>query len=403
MNRRSFLKTSTLAGSGVLCMNNLSNSVQSQYDLVIKNGLVIDPSQNIHGIKDVAVTDGKVAAVEENIPASQAKETIDASGRIVAPGLIDLHVHAFWGVTVWGIEPDSTMLAKGSTTVVDAGSAGYYIFPGFKKYVIEKSVTKIYAFLNISAVGLISGKVQELEDMRHADVKLAVEMVNQNRDIIPGIKVRLGEYVVHENDIVALLLARQAAEELKLPLMVHIGNDVHSMDEMLPLLRPGDIVTHSFNGLKNGIVDEKGRILPVTYDARNRGIYFDVGHGGGSFHWWVADAVLQQGFLPSTISTDLHSFSVNGPVYDLPTTLTKFMILGMPLDKVIELTTIAPAKLLKKEQEMGSLRTGMPADVSILTLEEGDFTLVDSKKEQKKTNKKLCSWKTIKGGKVYQG
>jgi len=226
------------------------------YDLLIRGGTVIDTSQGLNDVRDVALSDGKVAAVEEGIPESLARETLDASDLIVTPGLLDLHVHVFWGATHYGIEPDTGNVEKGVTTAVDAGSAGAGTFPAFRRHVLERADTRLYALLNISAMGMISPKIGELEDLRWADVEAAVETGRANRDYVLGIKARLSVNLAGEQDVEVLKRAIEAAEALDRFVMIHVGNTKTPLDELAAMLRPGDVVTHSFHGRDHGVLDD---------------------------------------------------------------------------------------------------------------------------------------------------
>ena len=374
-----------------------------KYDLLIKKGHVIDPSQGINGVRDVALYRGQVAAVEEGIPESEAAHVIYASGLVVTPGLVDIHVHVFWGVSHYGVEPDRHCIARGVTSAADAGSAGAANFAGFRRYVLDKAATSMSAFLNISAMGMVVDKIGELEDMRWADVAMAVERGREHRDILVGIKVRLSEQIVGKSsDLEALRRAIDAASQLSLPVMVHIGRSPSPLEEILALLRPGDIVTHSFNGHRHGILDDGGRVIPGVREAVNRGVILDVGHGKGSFSFDVMEKALSQDLAPGSISSDIHIYNVNGPVFDLATTLSKFLHLGLPLDEVVRLGTQAPAKAIGIDHHAGSLKPGMDGDVSIFRLEEGQFTFEDSYGKRAVGRQRLMPVHTVRAGRIYQ-
>lgn len=370
------------------------------YDTLIKNGRVIDPSQNLDAVCDVALQGGRVAKIAPQIPDDQARNTLDASGLIVTPGLIDLHVHIHWGVSHYGIEPDLSCLAAGVTTAVDAGSAGGYTYPSLKRYIIDHSQTRLFAFLNIAYMGMIGDEVGELEDMRFINTKLALEL--GSREGILGIKARMdrvGPNIATE----PLKLAVQVGRELGKPTMVHIGREERMrapLSAILDVMQPGDIVTHMYHGWAGGIVGDNGRVRPEVWRARERGLLFDVGHGGGSFSYATAKAALAEGFLPDTISSDLHTYSVGGPVYDLPTTMSKFMHLGMSLNDVIARSTLAPAKIIGLADRIGTLQPGAEGDVTLLRLEEGIFPLADCHRQVEIASRRLVAAKTIKGGQL---
>ncbi|MGH9294755.1 MAG: amidohydrolase/deacetylase family metallohydrolase, partial [Acidimicrobiales bacterium] len=297
--------------------------------LAVRGGRVLDPGLGIHETADVEIADGFVTAIRPRHEAPSASaaeaERVDASRLIVTPGLVDLHTHLYEGVSHYGIDPDTNCLDRGVTTAVDAGSSGAQTFPGFLRYVIARSRTRVLAFLNIAVEGMISELVGELEDIRWASPSQAVSRAREHPGLIVGIKVRLGYQMVGENAAPAMRLAREAADELELPLMVHIIDMRPPVSWLLPHLVGGDVVTHSFHGNKGGILDEGGRLFPEVLAARERGVLFDVGHGTGSFSYGVARSALAQGFAPDTISSDLHAHNVNGPVYDQATTLSKLL------------------------------------------------------------------------------
>ena len=353
---------------------------------MIRNGTLVDPGQGIHGDKDVAVTGGRVAAVLDRGAEAIAKHTLDVRGLYVLPGLIDLHVHVFSGVTHYGIDVDPTCLARGVTTVLDAGSSGALTFPGFRKFVIDASQTRLYALLNISAMGMVSGQetvppLGELEDLRYVDVDSAVQMIERNRDRILGVKVRLSENLAADgkNELPALLRAREAAEAVRLPLMVHSPVSSIPTERILDELRPGDILTHCVHGHgAGGIMDDDLKVLPAVRKKVEQGLRLDVGHGRGSFTFRVARAALEQGVVPGTISSDLHTYNLQGPVFDLVTTMDKFLHMGMELSEVVRRVTSTPAEVLGMPEEIGTLKPGAFADIAVLEMQEGEFDLTDT-------------------------
>jgi dihydroorotase len=373
------------------------------YDILIKNGVVIDPSQGLHEKRDIAITKGKIESMEKDISSDKAREIIDASEHIVTPGLIDIHVHVYPGVSHYGIDADTHALAHGVTTVMDAGSSGADTFEGFRRYVVNVSDTRILAFLNISTMGMISPRVGELEDLRFADVEKAVEVIERNRDIIQGVKVRMSRSIVGDNGIQPLLLAKRAAEAVKMPIMVHVGNTPMPLADILGEMRRGDILTHCFHGSENGILDNQGNILDAVRKAVKKGVNLDVGHGRGSFSFNVAEKALAQGVSPQTISSDLHHYNVFGPVYNLATTVSKFLYLGLSLNEALSKVTLTPAKLLGIDEELGNLRKGSIADVSIFKLKKGNFSFLDTVGKTVVGNRLLKPAAVVKGGKVYSG
>ncbi len=373
------------------------------YDILIKNGVVIDPSQGLHEKRDIAITKGKIESMEKDISSDKAREIIDAAEHIVTPGLIDIHVHVYPGVSHYGIDADTHALAHGVTTVMDAGSSGADTFEGFRRYVVNVSDTRIVAFLNISTMGMISPRVGELEDLRFADVEKAVEVIERNRDIIQGVKVRMSRSIVGDNGIQPLLLAKRAAEAVKMPIMVHVGNTPMPLADILEEMRRGDILTHCFHGSENGILDNQGNILDAVSEAVKKGVNLDVGHGRGSFSFNVAEKALAQGVSPQTISSDLHHYNVFGPVYNLATTVSKFLYLGLSLNEALSKVTLTPAKLLGIDEELGNLRKGSIADVSIFKLKKGNFSFLDTVGKTVVGNRLLKPAAVVKGGKVYSG
>lgn len=385
------------------------------YDLLIKGGIVVDPSQGLHAVRDVALADGKVAAVAEGISDSLAAEVLDANGLVVTPGLIDLHVHAFWGGSHYGIEPDTTMLAKGVTTAVDAGSSGACTFRAFRRYVLERAEIRLYALLNISAMGMVCPRIGELEDIRWANVEDAVAEGRRNPQYVLGIKARLGRAQAAENDIEALKRAVEAAEALGGFVMIHIANTKSPLGTLTRMLRSGDVITHSFHGVEDGILAQSGEGLDALKEAQERGVVVDVGHGGGGFSFPAAEKALGHGLAPGNISSDLHISSVEGPVFDLLTTLSKFMYLGLSLDEVIRLSTATTAKVMGLQGKLGTLKVGAEGDVAILKLEEGRFIFRDRHSTKDKmgslrwehgvtveAKQRLSHVRTVKGGKIYR-
>ncbi len=375
------------------------------YDLLLKGGMLIDPAQSLHVARDVAFRAGVVAAVEPSIAADAAKVTLDCRELLVAPGMIDLHVHVFWGVSHYGIWPDTTCLAKGVTTAVDAGSAGADTFPGFRKLIIEPSATRLFAHLNISAQGMLNAEIGELMDIRWARVDRALATIEANRDIILGVKVRLtrNTLVGEAAGIRPLHLAREAADAAGLPIMVHPQDAwVDSIDDILAIMRQGDIMTHCFHAMPCGIFDERGIVRDSVRAAIDRGVIFDVGHGAGSFSWEMAERALAQGVQPTTISSDLHIYNVNGPVFDLATTVAKFLHLGMSLNDALAKVTSIPAEVIHLGGKIGTLAPGAWGDAVVFRHETGAFPLVDSNGAVRNGSQRLVPVSVVRGGQVYQ-
>ena len=401
MNRRQMIRVLTVGSMQVLTAGPraLAQTQGRKYELLLKGGRVIDPSQSFNARADVAIAGGRIAAIAPDIAAAEAERTVPVAGQIVTPGLVDLHTHGFAGVSHWGVDLDQHCLARGVTTAIDAGTSGSDSFDGFRRLVIDPSRTRVLAFLNISRIGLI-GQPGELVDTRMIDVPSALRVAKAHADVIVGIKVRCSESYSGPNDLEAVRAARSVADQIGKPLMIHVGNPYSPMEKILELTRPRDIVTHAFRrGGGGGVIGPDGRVSDYIRRASARGILFDVGHGGGSFSFAAAEAALKENFPPATISSDIHAYSALGPVFDLPTTMTKFLHLGLTLEKVVELATVAPARAIDKAGEMASLKPGSPADVAVFDLVKGDFSLVDSQGEIRKATQKLVPVLALRGGK----
>ena len=370
--------------------------VASRFDTVIAGGELVDPGGGNIGRFDIGIRDGKVAAVEPSIPASAADRVIDARGQVVTPGLVDLHTHVYWGATYWGIEADPIAARTGVTTWLDVGSAGGYSFPGFREWIVNGNTAKVYALLNLSSIGLIA-PTWELTNPDYWDVDLAARVVEENRDVILGIKARIDCNTTRGVGIAPLEKARDLADRVGLPLMTHIGNGPPTIAEVAAWLRPGDILTHCFTGNDMAIADEQGNIRPEIAQLQRDGLILDIGHGAGSFGYRVAESMLEQGVLPDVISSDIHQLAVQGPMFDLPTTLSKFINLGMTLPQVIACATVNAARAVHLEGA-GMLAVGSPADVAIFRLEEGDFTFYDAFMTARTGSKLLVNTLTLVDG-----
>eukprot|EP00040_Diaphanoeca_grandis_P044845 m.13798 g.13798 ORF g.13798 m.13798 type:complete len:453 (-) comp9866_c0_seq1:84-1442(-) len=369
-------------------------------DLIIHGGRVIDPFNGIDAQLDVVVSNGKIVEVSPQASTRWTATTeFDASNKIVSPGLIDLHVHVYDAFTPISVEADKDCLARGVTTVVDQGSAGASTFAGLKKYIMKPSKTRVLAFLNIALEGLAwSGMAGgapggELDNMNQIVVQPAVDCIEANRDVICGVKIRLTACIANDgkNEKEAFARAQKVAEICKVPLMTH-----HSMSSV-PLvdcpgaLRKGDLYTHTYHGWDTTITDQKGLILnEACLTARKNGVLFDVGHGGGAFNWTVAEAACQkQGFFPDVISTDLHKVNVNGPAYDLPTVMTKFLHLGMTLPDIIKSVTSTSAAAISRSDTIGSLSVGVGADITVLSIDDVDVELEDVHRQTRNIKKRI--------------
>ena len=369
------------------------------YDILLKGGTVIDAAQNLNARRDVAITGGVIAAIEGDIPESAATQTINVKDKFVTPGLVDIHTHVYYGVTTWGIRADGVCPTAGTTTVVDAGSPSWVTFPGFREFIAEPAQTNILTYIHISGIGLVYGPIGEMHDIAYANPSRVAETLQAHRDMTVGVKVRQGKMQVGDNGVEPLKLAIEAAEESETPVMCHIGAGV-PLPDILRLLRPGDVITHCFQGNGDNIVDEKGRVIPEAWKAREDGIIFDVGHGAGSFRYEIAQRAMEQGFISDVISTDLHTGNINGPVYDLPTVLSKLMHLGLSLEDVIEKATFSAAQAIQREEQLGHLKVGTVADVAVFEVLDGEFEFFDTHGTKFIGTKKLKAALTIREGKI---
>lgn len=371
----------------------------TDFDCVVSGGRVIDPGQSIDRVADVAFAGGRVVAVGDDL-APRARRRLDATGRIVTPGLIDLHTHVYWGGTSLGVDP--IRLARGgATTLVDTGSAGPGNYPGFLEHVIKPSPVRIIAYLNVSFAGIYGFSkrimVGESGDLRLMAPIDAVEVASANRDTISGIKVRVGINASGNSGLVPLQVARQVAERVGMPMMVHIDVPPPTLEDVLALLRPGDILTHCFRPFPNTPATAEGGVLPAVLAARERGVLFDIGHGMGSFSFATARTMLANGFLPDTISSDVHALCIDGPAFDLLTTMSKFLCLGVDLPTVIRGATQNAAAALRRP-DLGTFRPGAAGDATILAHERGAFDYVDSTGERLRGEERLLAKGVVLAG-----
>jgi len=360
------------------------------YELLIKGGVLIDPAQEIHDRRDIGVSQGKIVALNHDIAPSEAKKVIAAKGKIITPGLIDVHVHVAETITALGVVPDEAGVLSGVTTLCDAGSTGYANFPGFQKFVIPKARTDVFCFLHVIPVGLAT--IPELWGSYAIDPEATLKVIEDNRNVIKGVKIRAIGAAIEEAGFEMVRVAKSIAADAGLPLVVHIGIDPWEKTpqetvgaftrELLDLLDKGDILAHVFTPKIGGVIQADGTVAPELKEAMKRGVVLDVANAASNFRFEVARKGLEQGILPTTLSTDLASTTFNRrAVLSLLVTMSKFLALGLSLHQVIQMTTINPARALKEEYRRGSLRIGMPADISILELVEGDFLFFDSLEE----------------------
>ena len=391
---------------------------------MLSGGEVIDPSQGVHDARDVAFKGGEVAALEPDIPREEAREVVDVSGKLVVPGLVDVHGHYFRGIMPSGIDADRVCLPNGVTTSVDAGSSGWLHFDGFKDYVLSRQETRLYAFINLSAMGMynlggdfgpalgISGGPQslfpsshigELQDLRYAQVDEAVRCIRENPNVILGVKVRIDTMVTGEaNALPCLERAREVAEAADSFMMVHVARSPLPLDRIFDLLRPGDIVTHCFHSFENNVLNESGRIRPEVTEAKAKGIVLDTGAVRSNFGVDLSRTAIQQGLLPDTLGTDIVRTTPRNPVvYTLPEVMTIFMGLGMSLDEVVAASTDNGAKAIGQRGTLGTLGVGAVGDAAVLRLEEGEYAYDDATGTSVKCSRRISSVLTVKDGKIW--
>jgi dihydroorotase len=372
------------------------------FDLILRGGRIIDPSQNLDRVADLAFASGKVAKIGENLDGGA--DVRDVSGHIVTPGLIDLHTHVYSGGTSLGIDAEDFCRRSGVTTCIDTGSAGPGNFSGFRRHVIERSAVRILAYLHISFAGIFAFSrtvsVGESEELRLMAPAEAVAVADANRDVIIGIKVRVGRNASGRSGTAPLDIALQAANEVGLPLMCHIDFPPPSYEEVLERLRPGDVLTHAFRPFPNAPVDHQGKVKEAVLRARSRGVRFDIGHGKASFAFKTARAMLANGFYPDTISSDVHALCIDGPAFDQVTTLSKFLCMGMPLGDVIAASTVNAAMALKRP-ELGSLKPGSVGDATVLSIRQGSFDYVDVVGEHMQGDRRIVSEAVVLGGRWW--
>ena len=396
------LKAAQAAGLLLALVSMSHVSAQQKYDLLLKGGHVIDPRNRISAVRDVAIANGKVAAIAANISPADAVKVVDVTGQYVTPGLVDIHVHVYAGTGERGsyagdnsVYPDGFTFRAGVTTVADAGCAGWRNFEDFKQRVIDRSKTRILAFLNIVGHGMRGGAFEQ--DLADMEARPTADMARRHKGLIVGIKT--AHYAGPEWSPVER--AVEAGTQASVPVMVDFGGNrpERPMSELVTRkLRPGDIYTHVYSGLRNE-QDESGRVNPALWEARKRGVIFDVGHGGGSFLWRIAVPAMKAGFLPDSISTDLHTSSMNAGMKDMLNVMDKFLAMGMSLDDVVLRSTWNPARQIGHE-EVGHLSPGAVADIAVLRVEKGTFGFVDMYGARLKGTQKLTCELTLREGKV---
>jgi dihydroorotase len=391
-SRRRFLAVAAAASCAELLR--LPELRGAEYDLLIAGGRVVDPSRNFDRLADVAVAAGKIAAVRPNIPKSSAEKVVDAGGRLVVPGLIDIHTHA-----VREKDDAALCLADGVTSLVDAGSRGSDGVDAAVA-VAKAAPNRMRLLINISRTGN-DQQNGELRDIGKIDVMATRQAIERHRDYVAGIKVRVSDFVAGKNDLRALTLAQSVAAPLGVPIMVHMGQSETPLPELLAVLKRGDIVTHIYSPPPHGILDERGRLLPAVLDARRRGVWFDVGNGlNKHLTWDVAERATKAGLWPDTISTDWVPSGRADQIFNIGTVLSKFLMLGMPLDRVIACVTSNAARAMPAFKGLGTLAVGAPADVAVMELQSGRFEFVDNEHHARTGTQKLTTRQVINEGKV---
>src|SRR5438876_4491498 len=408
VSRRHFLGlTGSAAIAAISGRASAAMGPNDKFDLVIKGGDVLDPSQSLRGKRDIGIRWGVIEAVENEIPAARAAKTIDASGKLVTPGLIDLHSHVYPYGSAIGIPADELVQAQATTTVVSAGDAGVNNLAALRRYIVAQSRARIYAFVHIANNGLSAFPVAELYNIDNAQVEACAMALAENPDFLLGVKVRMSENIIFKHGLEPLKRGIQACEMCGWParMMVHIGGveTKELMSQILDLLRPGDVLTHCYSGAPNNAgvftnIVQDGKLLPAALAAKQRGVMFDAGHGGGSFDYTVAEVAIPAGATPDTISSDIHVFSGNTPGMPYLTwVMSKFLNMGFTLEQVIAMATMNPAKVINRAPKLGTLQVGAPADVTVLDVVQGPVEFVDTRNNKRSGTVQLKPVQTVIG------
>ena len=394
-SRRKFVSQSAalIAAGSASGMALAAMGPADKFDLLIRNANVLDPSQGLTGMRDIGIRYGVIEAIGSGIAADRAQRVMDAGGKLVTPGLIDLHCHTYPYGSAIGIPADELVAHQCTTTVVSAGDAGANNFAGFRRYAVPASRTRQFAFIHIAVAGLAGFPVPELLNIDYAQVEVAARAVAENADMVLGVKVRMSENVIARHGLEPLKRAIKACEMSGVPakVMCHIGGvaDRELMSQILDLFRPGDVLTHCYSGAPNNAgmgtnIVQDGKLLPAALAAKKRGIIFDIGHGGGSFDYTIAEAAIAQGCPPDTISSDVHVFSGNSPGMPyLPWVMSKLIGLGFSMSEVVSMATAAPARVISRIPKHGTLQIGAPADLSILEVVDGPVSFVDTRNNKR--------------------
>jgi dihydroorotase len=407
-----FSLAATTAAASLPALVRAAMGPNDKFDLLIKGGEVLDPSQKLRAVRDIGIRNGVVEAVESAIAAERAQRVINATGKVVTPGLIDLHAHTYPYGSAIGIPADELVPYQGTTTAVSAGDAGANNFAAFRRFIVGSTRTRLYAFVHIANIGLSGFPIGELFNIDYARTEDAARALAENSDIAIGIKVRMSENVIAKNGMEPLKRAIKACEISGVAgakVMCHIGGveNRQLMTDILDALRPRDILTHCYSGAPNlrddftNIVQD-GKLLPAALEAKRRGVHFDVGHGGGSFDYTVAEVAIPAGCTPDTISSDMHVFSGNSPgIPYLTNVMSKFMGMGFSLEDVVRMTTLNASMAIGKNPKLGTLQIGAPGDVTILEVVEGPIEFVDTRNNKRQAKALIRPVQTVNGGIAY--
>lgn len=375
-----------------------------KYDLLLTGGEVLDPGASLRGVMDIGIAGGKIVDVAPSLPAAEARRSISAKGRLVTPGLVDLHAHVFVNGHDMGANTDRMCQCSGVTTLCDAGSAGSSNFAGLRHVLDTEVRTRVRAFVNLSAIGITgTSRGGELQHFPYADPEGCARTIMENPDLAIGVKLRFGPKLVWEYSAEPVKLARKTAQMAgDVPMMMHITDSPVPLPDLIEHMKPGDIVTHCYHGRAHGIMgQEKQFLLKEVVEAQRAGIIFDCAHGRNHFNFRMIERALDQGFLPDTISTDLTMTSATqGPVWDLPTTMSKLLHFGLSLEETIRRATANPARIMGYEGTVGTLKPGANADIAIFELRDGNFELRDSDGDTITAKRRLLTQTTIKDGRV---
>lgn len=367
-------------------------------DTLVRGGTIVDPASGWVGLGDIGISGGLIAEVDSAIPTDNVRRVIDARGMIVTAGLIDVHTHVYPGVPTLGIDPDLIGISRGVTTVIDAGSMGSTNFPGFRDHIARRARTRVFGLVNMSRVGMTAPN--ELVRLDYVDVDAVVRTIEHNRDVAIGIKVRMLAGIENDEDLEVMRRTREAADRAGVPITVHIGGQTSSLPRVISYLRPGDIITHAFRRA-GSILDANGRVYREVVEAVQSGVWLDIGHGMGNLDFDVAERILDQGVLPHLISSDVHDGNVAGPVFDLPTTMSKFMSLGMTLEQVVTACTETPARIFDFGVPLGRIEPGLPADLALFQWVDEPHTFIDATGNTREGEGRLTPYLALRDGTPY--